>query len=158
MKNVYLITLLLLMLISCKKTTEAADSVTETSGEVTEMSIDEMKAAVTSEYGKVVENEADIETDQSAINQVRLIQNGGDGCGSRPGCGKYEYLKNISTDKRIRATVKTTWMYNNEQRSETKVYETDPGQEISLGCTAWCSSMGGRQDFRRSIVGATYLN
>lgn len=162
MKSLYLITLSLLLFVSCKESREtksSADSVTEmaTETEAPEMSMDEIKAAVTSGFGEVID-EASAATDQSAINEVRLIQHGGDGCGSRPGCGRYEFLRNISSDRRIRATVRTTWMYNNEQYSETKVYETDPGQDVSLGCTAWCSTMGGRQDFRRSIAGASYLN
>lgn len=156
MKTASTIPIVILMLLSCSgpnQNEQKVDSDTEI-----EMSIDQIKAAVTSGAGSLVNDSVQITIEASAKDQVKLILRGGDGCGSRLGCGKYEYLKNISSDKRIRATVKTSWIYNNQRNSETLVYDTDPGVEIFLGCTAWCSSYGGRQDFKRSIVGATYLN
>jgi hypothetical protein len=156
MKNSILLLCVVALFFRCSQSHEDADqksAVEITPKSWTEGEIFETQQAPT---GEVIAFE-DAILDQNAINEVELFLNGGSGCGSRPGCGKWEYLRNKSSSRRINATVKTSWKYQNQNRTETKTYTLESGQEIFLGCTAWCSEMGGRQDFKREIVGASYL-
>jgi hypothetical protein len=156
MKNLITLTFLLLF-ISCNNQMSKEQKVEVVEKEPTDLewTQDQIKASQLSNLGKPIKL-GEEELVEDAIADVALFLNGGDGCGSKPGCGKWQYLRNKTKDKKIQVTIKTSWIYQNQQRSETTVHDTSPGQEIHLGCTAWCSSEG-RQDFKRKIVGAVYL-
>ena len=148
----------LLILFSCKSDKTTMNEKDLQSTTIPELNWNESQILATqlANTGESVENKNTVLLKQNAINDVELFLNGGNGCGGRLGCGKWEYVRNKTSDKAIQATVKTSWIYQNQNRSETKVYSLSPGEEIHLGCTAWCSSSV-RQDFKRKIVGAMYL-
>lgn len=151
MKNlIILFTIGMIFIISCssntsnKKSEEIIENISEA----------EMFKLANTTTGDVIEIEPNITLPSEAINDVTLITEGE--CGGKI-CGKNEYLKNKTSNKKIEATILTTWKYNGENRSETKIHKTNPGQKVSLGCTAWCSTYGGKQVFKRKIIGAAYM-
>ena len=46
----------------------------------------------------------------------------------------YLNLRNKSNDKKIGVTIEVRWMYNNRPRTESRIYNTFPGQVVGLGC------------------------
>ncbi len=67
---------------------------------------------------------------QDARSYVEIIT--GNPCG--PFGVSYLNLKNKSNDKQIGVTIEVRWIYNNRPRTESRIYNTFPGQVLGLGC------------------------
>lgn len=46
----------------------------------------------------------------------------------------YLNLRNKSSDKKIGVTIEVRWIYEGRNRTESRIYNTFPGQTIGLGC------------------------
>ena len=69
-------------------------------------------------------------TFEEARNYIEIIA--GNPCGTFG--APYLNLRNKSNDKKIGVTIEVRWMYNNRPRTESRIYNTFPGQVVGLGC------------------------
>ena len=67
---------------------------------------------------------------EDARNYVEIIA--GNPCGTFG--VPYLNLRNKSNDKKIGVTIEVRWIYNNRPRTESRIYNTFPGQVVGLGC------------------------
>lgn len=67
---------------------------------------------------------------ESARDYVKIIK--GNPCGNW-GANSL-YLKNNNPERKIGVTIEVRWVYENRPRTESRIYNLFPGQQIELGC------------------------
>lgn len=67
---------------------------------------------------------------ENARDYVRITQ--GNPCGNWG--ARSLHLISTSSDKQIGITIEIRWIYENRPRTESRVYNLYPGQQIELGC------------------------
>lgn len=77
------------------------------------------------------------------------------GCG-RHAFGSWDILVNKHASRRIRATIRTTWIYMGTKLEQVASYNLNPLQRENLGCDYWRGDFE-LQEFDRTVVAAIYL-
>lgn len=86
----------------------------------------------------------------NAVKDARIISDGT--CG--PFGAKTLYIQNESSLKSIGVTIEIKWNYQNETRTENRVYTVYPQQRIILGCPIPGPTS---QQFNYKILAAWYV-
>ena len=97
------------------------------------------------------------ESADDSIRHIELIKKGGQGCGGNPLCGQWEFLRNKTNDKSIRAFIRTDYVYQNNPVVLINQHDAMPNEEVFLGCTKWCPEIEPPQEFKRRILSSKYI-
>ncbi len=93
--------------------------------------------------------------DKEAAKNIFVMK--GDPCGEGD-CGNVIYIQNGADDKKIEVLINASWKdLDGNQQSESRIYETTPGESLAIGCNHLCYGEKVKVKITWKVVGARYL-